>query len=154
MTENENELPKFNDGEYEKTKEERDGEKTNNQNEENSTISSEVSPSEKTMGMLCHLLALCGLIGIPFGNILGPLILWLIKKDESEFINTCGKDSINFQITIMIGVLICVPLVFVLIGFIGIAALAIFDLVCLIKGAIAANKGEIYQYPYKIKFIK
>ena len=60
---------------------------------------------EKTWGMLCHLLALTGLV-IPIGVIVGPLIMWLVKKDESEFVDYHGKESLNFQITMMIGVVI------------------------------------------------
>lgn len=61
----------------------------------------EVSRSEKNYAMLCHLVAFSGFI-IPFGSIIGPLVMWLIKKEESEFINYHGKESLNFQISIAI----------------------------------------------------
>src|SRR5690242_19907337 len=57
--------------------------------------------SDRTMGMLCHLLAFSGHF-IPFGHIIGPLVLWLIKKDDSPFVDDQGKESLNFQITMTI----------------------------------------------------
>src|SRR6185295_5600163 len=63
------------------------------------------SPSEKdarTWNMLCHLSALCGLLGVPFGNVLGPLIIWLVKKNEIPSVDVHGKAALNFQITVSI----------------------------------------------------
>lgn len=56
-------------------------------------------PDEKQWGMFTHLAALAGLIGIPFGSIIGPLVIYMIKKDEFEFVNEQGKEVLNFQIT-------------------------------------------------------
>lgn len=109
---------------------------------------------EKTNGMLCHLLAFSGLIGLPFGNILGPLIIWLIKKNESEFVDACGKASLNFQISLTIYAFISGLLVLVFVGIIGLVILFILMIVCVIKASIKANEGEFYEYPYTIKFIK
>ncbi len=59
-----------------------------------------LSPQEeRTWGMLCHLCALAGFIGIPLGSIIGPLVIWLIKKDASAFVNEQGRNSLNFQIS-------------------------------------------------------
>ena len=58
--------------------------------------------ADYTTGMLCHLLSLTLLIGVPLGNILGPLIIWLIKRDEDPFVDLCGKESLNFQISMTI----------------------------------------------------
>ena len=57
---------------------------------------------DHTIGMLRHLLSLTLLIGVPLGNILGPLIVWLIKRDEDSFVDLCGKESLNFQISMTI----------------------------------------------------
>ncbi len=108
---------------------------------------------ERTWGMLCHLLALSGFI-IPFGHILGPLIMWLIKKDESAFVDYNGKESLNFQISVTIYGIVAGILTLVLIGIPLLFALGVFDIVMVITATVRANKGEKYHYPLTIRFIK
>ena len=108
---------------------------------------------ERTWGMLCHLSAFAGFI-VPFGGILAPLIIWLIKKDEMPFVNDQGKESINFQITLFIAAIICMILMFVGIGFLLIVALAIFGVIMIIIASIRANEGTYYRYPYALRLIK
>ena len=103
--------------------------------------------------MLCHLGALAGFI-IPLGNIIGPLVFWLIKKDQYDLVNNQGKESLNFQITVLIAAIICFVLCFVLIGFILLPALLIADIVFIIIAAMKANSGIRYRYPLCIRFIK
>jgi len=67
--------------------------------------------------MLCHLTALLGIIGIPFGNIVGPLIIWLLKKNVYPFVNEQGKESLNFQISMTIYALAAALLILIKIGF-------------------------------------
>ncbi|MBL7214837.1 MAG: DUF4870 domain-containing protein [Phycisphaerae bacterium] len=117
--------------------------------------SGELSKDAKMWGMLCHLSALAGFIGIPFGNILGPLILWLIKKDEMAFVDNQGKEALNFQISIVIYGLviiptICFPPLLILLAL----GIAITNIVFIVMASIAANKGQAYQYPCCIRFIK
>ena len=107
-----------------------------------------------TFGMLCHLLALCGLIGIPFGNILGPLVMWLIKRHEFPFVDACGKEALNFQISMTIYTLIAGLSVLVFIGFILLPAIIILNLAYTIVAAVKANEGKEYAYPLTIRFIK
>lgn len=108
---------------------------------------------EKNMGMFCHLAALAGVI-VPFGNIIGPLVIWLLKKDQSDYIDHHGKEALNFQITIAIGFVISFVLVFVVIGVLLIVGLAIFDLVVIIMATIKASEGVRYTYPFSLKLIK
>ncbi len=108
---------------------------------------------ERTWGMMCHLLAFSGYF-IPFGSILGPLIVWLIKKDEMPFVDDQGKESLNFQLTMIIAVIVSAILMFVLIGFLMLGVLIIFQIVVIIMAAIKANDGVKYRYPYTIRFIK
>jgi uncharacterized protein len=115
--------------------------------------SSEVSKDAKTMGMLCHLLALAGYV-VPFGNIIGPLVIWLIKKDELEFVNDQGKEALNFQITVSIAGIVFFLLVFIVIGGFLLMALGIFNLVMIIIASVKANNGEKYRYPVCIRLIK
>ena len=108
------------------------------------------SQDERTMGMLCHLSALIGFIG--------PLIVWLLKKDESEFVNDQGKESLNFQLSILIytvaAFVLAVPLTLILIGPLLPFAVWAFDIVMFIIAAVQANNGVRYRYPLCIRFVK
>jgi uncharacterized Tic20 family protein len=108
---------------------------------------------ERLWGMLCHLTAFAGLV-IPFGWILGPLIVWLIKKDEMPFVDDQGKESLNFQLTMFIAFIISAILIFVFIGLLLIGILYIYEIIVLIIASIKANEGIRYRYPYTIKFFK
>ena len=111
-----------------------------------------LSNQEKTMGMLCHLLALAGYI-IPFGNIIGPLIIWLIKKDESAYVSKNGKLSLNFQISVTIYALVAGLLTVILIGIPILIAVMLFNIVMIIMASVKVNKGEEFKYPLSITFI-
>lgn len=102
--------------------------------------------------MACHLSALAGFV-IPFGSIIGPLVVWLMKREESSFVDRQGKESLNFQITMLIAFLISLVLVFVLIGFLLIAAVAIFDLIMIIVATIKASEGEDFRYPISLRLV-
>ena len=108
---------------------------------------------ERTWAMLCHLGALAGFI-FPFGNIIAPLIIWQIKKGESELVNDQGKESLNFQITLAIGYLICIPLFLIVIGFFLMVALGIYALIMIIIASMKANEGQKYRYPICLRLIK
>ena len=109
---------------------------------------------EKTFGMLSHLTALALFIGIPFGNILGPLVIWLIKKDELPFVDDQGKESLNFQISMLIYGAGAGILSLILIGIPLLIAIGVFDIVVVIMAAVQANSGIRYRYPLCIRFIK
>jgi len=111
------------------------------------------SKDERMWGMLCHIAALAGFI-IPFGNVIGPLVIWLIKKEEMPFVNDQGKESLNFQITVMIAAFICGVLMLVVIGLFLLIALMIANLVLVIMAAIKANSGVAYRYPWALRLIK
>jgi uncharacterized protein len=117
------------------------------------TTEAVLTQDDKTMGMLCHLSALAGFV-IPLGAIFGPLIVWLLKKDQSPFIDENGKESLNFQITMLIAYIISAILIFVIIGFFLLFGLAVFSLVMVIIAAIKANDGETYRYPFNFRLIK
>lgn len=109
---------------------------------------------DKTMAMLCHLLSFVGFIGIPLGNILGPLVLWLIKKDQDALVDATGKEVLNFQISAFIYGIVCALLFFVVIGVVLLPILIIAVVVYTIIGAMKANEGQLYRYPFTIRFIK
>lgn len=108
---------------------------------------------ERTWGMLCHLSAFAGFI-IPFGGIIAPLVIWLIKKDEMAFVNDQGKEAVNFQITLMIAAILCGLLMIIGIGFLLLFALVVYALVMIIIAAMKANEGVHYRYPYALRLIK
>lgn len=112
-----------------------------------------LSPQEeRTWGMLCHLSALSAFVtGI--GAILGPLIVWLIKKDQSAFVDAQGKESVNFQLSCLIYAIVSSILCFVLIGILLLIALGVFWLVEVIIASVAANNGNYHRYPLCIRFI-
>ncbi len=122
----------------------------------------QLTPEERTFGMLCHLSALALFILPSFGNIFGPLIFWLIKKDQSAWIDRQGKEALNFQISIVIYVFAAFFLMLLLaITVIGIPlavligiGLAVFWLIMVITASIKVNNGEDFRYPLNIRFIK
>ena len=118
--------------------------------EENSPV---LTQDEKNWGMFCHIAVFTGFL-IPFGNIIAPLVLWLMKKDEKPFVDYHGKEVINFQLTLLIVVAVSWLLIFIVIGFFLLGAIGIFALIVTIIGAIKARQGEYYRYPLCIRFIK
>ena len=114
----------------------------------------------RTWNMLCHLSALAGFI-IPFGNILGPLLVWQIKKNEIPSTNVHGKAALNFQITVtiaaLVGMVVAVILSFLCVGFLLIPIVILIGLAGLVFAIIAgikANNGEDYKYPYSLNLVK
>ncbi len=107
-----------------------------------------------TWGMLCHLTALSTYVGIPFGHIVGPLVIWLIKKDEFSFVDDQGKESLNFGISMSLYAIIAGILCFILIGFILLFALVAAHIVLVIMATVKASHGERYRYPFTIRLIK
>jgi uncharacterized Tic20 family protein len=120
---------------------------------EESRVVETVKRNEHTWGMLCHLAALAGYV-IPLGNIVGPLVVWLIKKDEYPFVDEQGKSSLNFQISMLIYEIVSIILSLILIGFIMLIALLIVNLVCVILAAVHANDGKSFRYPLSITFLR
>ncbi len=108
---------------------------------------------ERMWAMFCHLATFSGYF-VPMGNILGPLVVWLIKKDEYAQVDDQGKEALNFQISMMIWLVLAGVLCFVLIGIPILIGLVIFDLVVTIMAAVQANQGHCYRYPMTIRFMQ
>ena len=115
--------------------------------------SGEVSAEQRQWGLFAHLSSLVGLI-IPLGNILGPLIIWQVKKDDMPFVSDQAKESLNFNITMAIAGIVAWLLIFVLIGFLLLPLIGIAWVVFTILAAIKANSGEAYRYPFALRLIK
>jgi uncharacterized Tic20 family protein len=120
------------------------------------------APSEKDVrmwNMLCHLSSLSGLI-VPFGNILGPLLIWQLKKNEFPSVEVHGKAALNFQITVLIaaiaGVLIAIVLSFFCVGWLLFPVVMLIGLAGMVFAVIAgikANDGHDYEYPFSFKLL-
>ena len=114
----------------------------------------QVSKDEQNWAMGCHLAALAGFL-VPFGNIVGPLVIWLLKRTEMPMVDRHGKESLNFQITVAIAFLICIPLAFVLIGFLLMFVVGIGALILTIMAAVKVSNGDFeYKYPFAIRLLK
>jgi uncharacterized Tic20 family protein len=104
--------------------------------------------------VLCHATALAGFFVPWAGHILGPLIVWLAKRGDSPEIDEHGKESLNFQISMLIYNVIAGLLCLVLIGFVILFILHILNLVLVIVASIQASEGKLYRYPIAIRLIK
>ena len=106
-----------------------------------------VPENEKTLGIVMHVLCL---IGFP---ILGPLIIWLMKKDQSSYLDQQGRELLNFQISYLIYAVVSVLLCFVLIGFVLLFVVGVAAIVFTIIGIVHAADGKVYRFPWILRFL-
>jgi uncharacterized protein len=139
--------------------------------------------SERTWAALCHLAAFAGFV-FPAGNIVGPLVIWLLRREESPLVDDQGKAAMNFQISttlyfaaIVAGMLLAMiafavgmmgapfvgvapgaflpaPIAVALLGALGLLALAVFNFIAVIVAAARTSSGERFRYPLSIGFIR
>ncbi|MDX2034089.1 MAG: DUF4870 domain-containing protein [Blastocatellia bacterium] len=112
-----------------------------------------VSSEERNWAMAAHLSALIGYLVIPFGNIIAPLVIYLMKKDQSPFVADQARESLNFQISISLYFVIAGILVLALIGFILLPVLYLGGLILTIMAAVKASSGTAYRYPFTLRLI-
>jgi len=105
------------------------------------------SSDEKSWAMGCHLIALVT-------SFVGPLILWLIKREGNPYIDKQGKEALNFQLTILICFAVCWVLTFIVIGALLMPLVWVANIIFIIIAAVKANSGEDYRYPLCIRLIK
>ncbi len=113
----------------------------------------ELSETERNWAMLCHLSSFAGYF-FPFGGILGPLICWLSRKDESQWIDFNGKQALNFQLSILLYMVLAIPLVFIIVGIPILVFLGFLEVICIVIASVKASKGEEFRYPISIPFIQ
>ncbi len=102
--------------------------------------------------MLCHLLGLAGCV-FPFGGIIGPLVMWLVQKDKSAYVDYHGKEALNFQITVAIATACCLATFFLIVP-LGLALLVtIAGFVFSVIGALKARDGIYYRYPLTLRLL-
>ena len=112
-----------------------------------------LSQEERNLAVFCHLGPLAGVLLPVFGSILIPLIIWLVKRDESDFIKHHGREALNFQLTMILAFIAAFVLVFVIIGIPLLIGLVLFELIILIVAAVKTAEGRFYRYPFCIQFI-
>lgn len=105
------------------------------------------SGDEKTLALLAHIITLVS-------SFLGPLIIYLIKKDDSKFVAEHAKESLNFQITMALAAIVSSILILILIGIVLLWLVSITTLVLVIIATIKASEGKKYRYPFCIRLIK
>lgn len=108
--------------------------------------------SDKQWALIAHLGTLAGYI-IPLGNIIVPLVVYVSKKDESDFVREHARESLNFQITFTLLVIVAVITIILMVGILFLIILPIVNLIFIIMAAMAIDKGEFYKYPLTINFV-
>ncbi len=120
--------------------------------ESSSPVPTAGKKDENMWAMLCHLSTFSGFI-IPLANIIAPLIIWSMKKDEFPLVEDQGKEAMNFQISMTIYFICAAILIFILIGIPLLIGLATFDIIVTIIAAVKANEGTKYRYPLAIRLL-
>lgn len=110
---------------------------------------------ERTTGLLLHLSQFLGL-AMPILGVIAPLIIWLVKREQSKYLDWHGKEAVNFQITAFIAWCVTAVLAFVTCGIGGLLFLPLFVavVVCIILAAVRANEGKCWRYPLTLRLIK
>lgn len=114
----------------------------------------EYDKDARTLGMACHLSALIGLLGVPLLHLIGPLAVWLWRKDQYAFVDDQGKEALNFQISITLYSIVAGILTLILIGWVILGLLWVANLILILIAASSANRGEAYRYPFNLRLIK
>jgi uncharacterized protein len=114
---------------------------------------SSASSQTRTWCVLCHASALLGLFMHFLGHLLGPLIVWLVKRGDSSEIDAHGKESLNFQLSMLIYDIVAGILCLIVIGFPLLVALWIANTVLVIIASLKASDGQLYRYPFTIRFL-
>ena len=107
----------------------------------------------RTWCVFCHLSALAGFVIPGAGHILGPLIVWLVKRGDSAEIDAHGKEALNFQISMLIYNVVAGILCLIVIGFALLAILHVLNVVFVIIAALRASEGQMYRYPLTLRLI-
>ena len=113
-----------------------------------------ISKDERMWGMLCHISAFALFVFPFFGNIIGPLVVWLIKKEEYPFVDEQGKEALNFQISVSIYAFAALLLSIILIGIPILISLFFFDFIMVVIASVKANDGIHYKYPLSLQLIR
>ena len=112
-----------------------------------------ISSDERTMAVLSHVAAFLGYV-VPFGQLIAPYVILLIKREESDFVAHHARECLNFQITITISLLVALVLTSIWIGYLLLPALLVYSAVMVLVGASRASHGELYTYPVALRLVQ
>lgn len=117
-------------------------------------VGGDVSVEEANWAVAAALLSFAGFLGFPvMMNVLGPAVVWWVKRDDSAFIEYHAREAMNFQISIWLYSAAVSLLLFVLIGWLLVLPLLVFDVVVVIIAALRASRGELYRYPLSLRLV-
>ena len=111
-----------------------------------------VTADSRNWGVLTHLSAFVMLFGIP--SIIGPVVMWAIKKQEDPFVDFHGKEAVNFNISFLIYAVVSAVSILVLVGVVLLPVVLLTWFVLVIVAAVKAGSGEYYRYPFTIRFVQ
>lgn len=103
--------------------------------------------------MFCHYAAFAWFFAPMIGNVIGPLVIWQLKRESDPYVDAQGKEALNFQITLSLALMVCGALAWVVIGFPLMALVSVVGLVLTVIGGIRANEGKPWRYPFCIRFL-
>ena len=113
-----------------------------------------VSAAEKRWGAFAHLSGFAFLLLPPIGGVLVALAIWLGMGRQSPYVEVQAREALNFQITILLAVLLGIALMYILIGVFVLIGVALLDLGCMIRGSLKAHAGILHIYPYSLRLVK
>jgi hypothetical protein len=111
---------------------------------------------QRKLAMACHLAALLGVV-IPSAfliEVVGPLVVWLVNRDESRLVDEQGAEAVNFQVTMTALYLACIPLMLVIVGIPLFYTLKLLNLVLVIVAAVRVQRGEDFRYPFNLRLVR
>lgn len=112
------------------------------------------SAAEKRWGAASHLSGFAFLLLPPIGGILAPLLIWSTIGRNSAYVEIQAREALNFQIFILLAVILGIALMYILIGVFVLIGVAVLDLGCMIRGSIKAHRGITHTYPYSLRLVK
>ncbi|HTY93773.1 MAG TPA: DUF4870 domain-containing protein [Steroidobacteraceae bacterium] len=112
-----------------------------------------VTEDDRTWGSLAHLSALSGML-IPFGSLLGPLIVWRTRGQRTVFVGDQALEALNFNISVALTLIACLALVWLFIGILMGIVLVVYWIIMTVVATIQAGEGHTYRYPVTLRLIK
>lgn len=113
-----------------------------------------VSEAERNYATWMHIAGLSSYIGVPFGHVLIPLIMWALKHRESAYLDRQGREVLNFQLTISFYLIFSYMLIYILVGFVFIAVVVLLQIIAAIMAAVKTYHGEDFRYPVTFRMIR
>jgi len=112
------------------------------------------SAEARKWAMLCHYAAFAWFLAPMVGNVVGPLVVWQLKRESDPYVDEQGREALNFQLTLSLALMICGVLAWLLIGFPLMLLVSVIGLVLTVIAGIKANEGRPWRYPFCLRFLK